>query len=99
MSSHKPNLNEHRRGAPPVRKAIVILGADLGCSGRLLGRPCNRPVPRRRKIKAVVRSGAHRRSLLGEGESRQGPTGTDMLTSAFAVAVGQTNVIVDLLCV
>lgn len=48
------------------------------------GRPCNRPVPRRRETKPVVRGGAHRRSLLGEGESRQGPTGTDMLTSAFA---------------
>ena len=32
-------------------------------------RPCNRPVPRQREIKAVVHSGARRRSLLGERSS------------------------------
>jgi hypothetical protein len=35
-------------------------------------------------MKAVVRRALTARSDLGEGESRQGPSGTDMLTSAFA---------------
>ena len=35
-------------------------------------------------MEAVVRRALAARSGLGEGESRQGPTGTDMLTSAFA---------------
>jgi hypothetical protein len=36
------------------------------------------------RSKAIVRSGARRRLLLGDSASGQGPTGTDMLTSAFA---------------
>lgn len=45
------------QGAKPLRSAPVLC------------RPWNRPVPRRREIKAVVRSGAHRRSLLGDCDS------------------------------
>ena len=38
-------------------------------SPRNIGRDCNRPMPSRRKIKAVVRSRAHRRSQLGDCSS------------------------------
>ena len=44
--------------------------AGAGAVGVLDRRPCNRPMPRRRETKALVRGGAFRRSLLG-GSDRQ----------------------------
>jgi ParB/RepB/Spo0J family partition protein len=49
--------------------AIIQAVSELAGRPHTEGRPCNRPVPRRREIKAVVRSGAHRRSLLGDSSS------------------------------
>jgi hypothetical protein len=44
-------------------------------------------MPRRREIKAVARSGAHRRSLLGELGSERRKSGAEIRTTAFPESV------------
>jgi hypothetical protein len=50
--------------APSSAKAIVRALRRPARHRHAVCRPCNRPMPRRREIKAVVRGGAYRRSLL-----------------------------------
>jgi hypothetical protein len=55
-----------RRARDRVRgRAITTLSTAASSLCRL----CDRPLPRRREIKAAVRSGAHRGSLLGDRSS------------------------------
>ena len=65
------------------RKPVPVAGAGA----RVLAVGCDHPAIRGAVIAFVTERSCRRRAwllLLGEGESRQGPTGTDMLTSAFA---------------
>jgi len=43
-----------RAPAPPIGKAIVMLGAGSGCSGRLPGRQRTRLLERRARLKAMA---------------------------------------------
>ena len=81
-ASPSPPSNIDRGQQHPTRQSLLI--------AFLLARltpafPSSRTALTREAHACPCRTGRRRRrSLVGEGDSRQGPTGTDMLTSAFA---------------
>jgi hypothetical protein len=62
-----PSARAGRRGVSERFRGRAI--TTLCAAASSLCRPCNRPLPRWREIKAAVRSGAHRGSLLGDRTS------------------------------
>jgi hypothetical protein len=74
------------RPVAPVRRDDTVIPGESGKSRNpvALGRPSARQLDAGENTNAIVTATRARRPLRGEGESRQGPTGTDTLTSAFA---------------